>query len=96
MVVSALLGVAATYLQKPIIDDITLAFRAGQTQLPSLLAGCLRLIGVYALAAICSYVQSNLMAQMAQKGCNRLRRELFDKLQELPLLQHLCLTFCPP
>ena len=81
----ALLGVAATYLQKPIIDDITLAFRAGQTQLPSLLAGCLRLIGVYALAAICSYVQSNLMAQMAQKGCNRLRRELFDKLQELPL-----------
>ena len=85
VVVSALLGVAATYLQKPIIDDITLAFRAGQTQLPSLLAGCLRLIGVYALAAICSYVQSNLMAQMAQKGCNRLRRELFDKLQELPL-----------
>ena len=85
VVVSALLGVAATYLQKPIIDDITLAFRAGQTQLPSLLTSCLRLIGVYALAAVCSYVQSNLMAQMAQKGCNRLRRELFDKLQELPL-----------
>lgn len=85
VVVSALLGVAATYLQKPIIDSISLAFKSGQTQLPSLLTSCLQLIGIYLLAAVCSYVQSNLMAQLAQKGCNRLRRELFDKLQQLPL-----------
>ena len=85
VVVSALLGVAATYLQKPIIDNIALAFKAGQPQLPSLLGSCLQLVGVYLLAAACAYIQSNLMAQLAQKGCNKLRSELFDKLQQLPL-----------
>ena len=85
VVVSALLGVAATYLQKPIIDSIALAFKAGRTELPGLLASCLQLMGVYLLAAACSYIQANLMAQLAQKGCNRLRKELFDKLQQLPL-----------
>ena len=85
VVVSALLGVAATYMQKPIIDGIDQALKQGLTQLPSLLTLCLELIGIYALAAACSYLQANLMAQLAQKGCNKLRRELFDKLQELPL-----------
>ena len=83
--VSALLGVAATYMQKPIIDSIQTAFLEGRAQLPGLLTSCLQLIGIYLLAAACSYFQSNLMAQLAQKGCNRLRKELFDKLQELPL-----------
>jgi len=85
VVASALLGVAATYLQKPIIDGITSAWAAGQADWPGLAACCLRLMAAYALAAACAYVQANLMAQLAQKGCNRMRKELFDKLQELPL-----------
>ena len=85
VVVSASLGVAATYMQKPIIDGIDQAVRQGLGELPNLLAMCLELIGIYILAAACSYAQANLMAQLAQKGCNRLRKELFDKLQQLPL-----------
>lgn len=85
VVASALLGVAATYLQKPIIDGITAAWAAGRPDWPGLAASCLRLMGAYVLASVCTYIQANLMAQLAQKGCNRLRRELFDKLQELPL-----------
>ncbi len=82
---SALLGVAATYLQKPIFDSLILALESGQNQVPELITGCLKLAGVYLCAAVCSYTQANLMAQLAQKGCNRLRRDLFDKLQQLPL-----------
>ena len=85
VVASALLSVAGTYLQKPIIDGITTAWAAGQPDWPGLAASCLRLMGVYLLAAACSYAQANLMAQLAQKGCNRMRKELFDKLQQLPL-----------
>jgi len=85
VVASALLGVAATYMQKPIFDSLVLALESGQSRLPELAAGCLKLAGVYLCAAVCSYTQSNLMAQLAQKGCNRLRRDLFDKLQQLPL-----------
>ena len=85
VVASALLGVAATYLQKPIFDSLVLALESGQSRVPELVTGCLKLAGVYLCAAVCSYTQANLMAQLAQKGCNRLRRDLFDKLQELPL-----------
>ncbi len=85
VVASALLGVAATYLQKPIFDGLTLALASGQTRLPELVTACLKLAGVYLCAAACSYVQANLMAQLAQKGCNRMRKDLFDKLQQLPL-----------
>ena len=35
--------------------------------------------------AATAYLQANLMAQLAQKGCNQLRKDLFNKLQELPL-----------
>ena len=44
-----------------------------------------RLLGLYLLGAAAVYAQSAIMAQLAQRGVNRLRRDLFDRLQELPL-----------
>ena len=82
---AALSSVAATYFMRPIINSLTDAVAKGQTDLPGLMGSILRLLGVYAVAAVCSYGQSALMAQLAQRGCNTLRRELFDKLQTLPL-----------
>ena len=85
VVAEALLGVRATYLQKPIFDSLTLALASGQSRLPELVSACVQLAGTYLIAAACAYLQANLMAQLALKGCNRMRRELFDKLQQLPL-----------
>ena len=82
---SAVANVAATYLLRPIINQITEAWKAGALEVEGLLTSCLSLLAVYAVAAVCTYLQANLMAQLAQKGCNKLRRDLFDKLQELPL-----------
>ena len=85
VVAEALLGVRATYLQKPIFDSLTLALASGQSRLPELVSACVQLAWTYLVAAGCAYLQANLMAQLALKGCNRMRRELFDKLQQLPL-----------
>ena len=85
VVAEAVLGVQATYVQKPIIDGLAAAVAAGQADWPGLAANCLKLVGLYLLAAVSIYVESYLMAQLAQRGCNKLRRELFDKLQQLPL-----------
>ena len=85
VVAEALLGVRATYLQKPIFDSLTLALASGHSRLPELASACVQLAGTYLIAAGCAYLQANLMAQLALKGCNRMRRELFDKLQQLPL-----------
>ena len=85
VIAAALSSVAGTYFMRPIINSITEAAKNGQTDLPGLLTSILQLLGVYAIAAVCSYAQSALMAQLAQRGCNILRKELFDRLQELPL-----------
>ncbi len=43
------------------------------------------LVGVYLLGCLATYGQSALMVRLAQRGVNRLRSDLFDKLQDLPL-----------
>ena len=82
---ASLASIAATYMMRPIINGLESALKTGAAAVPGLLRSCLALLGIYALAAAATYLQANLMAQLAQKGCNRLRRDLFDKLQSLPL-----------
>ncbi|MCC8064749.1 MAG: ABC transporter ATP-binding protein, partial [Clostridiales bacterium] len=85
VVLSSLCSVAATYMMRPIINNLTDAVAEGVTVLPNLLTSVLQLFLVYLVAAACSYGQANLMAQLAQKSCNTLRKELFDHMQTLPL-----------
>ncbi len=85
VVLASVAGVAGTYALRPIINGLTDAVAAGESVFPGLVSGILRLMLVYAVMAVCTYLQANLMAQVAQKGCNRMRKDLFDKLQELPL-----------
>ena len=85
IVLSSLAGVAGTYALRPIINGLTDAVKSGQNVFPGLVSGILLMVLVYVVMAACAYLQSNLMAQLAQKGCNAMRKDLFDKLQELPL-----------
>ena len=82
---SSVANIATTYMMRPIINNITDAALKGRSDVPGLISSCLMLILAYLAAAVCTYLQANLMAQLAQKGCNRLRQDLFVKLQELPL-----------
>ncbi|WP_283115173.1 ABC transporter ATP-binding protein [Intestinimonas timonensis] len=50
-----------------------------------LLSDVLKLLGIYAVGWVCTYAQSGIMVQLAQRGTNRLRKELFDHMQTLPL-----------
>jgi ATP-binding cassette subfamily B protein len=85
VVAGSVLNVAATYMMRPIFNDLAAALEQGSAVVPHLLASCLKLLLIYLVSALAVYLQANLMAQLAQKGCNQLRRDLFDKLQELPL-----------
>ena len=50
-----------------------------------LAADVAKLLGIYAVGWVCTYGQSGIMVQLAQRGTNRLRKELFDHMQTLPL-----------
>ena len=72
----------SSYINLVIINNI-----AGgvYTSPAGLLSDVLKLIAIYAVGWVCTYAQSGIMVQLAQRGTNRLRKELFDHMQTLPL-----------
>ena len=75
-------NLAGTYMIRGIINDF---IWTGCTDYAGLGFGILKLIVVYLLGSAATYAQSAVMVRLAQRGVNRLRYDLFDRLQELPL-----------
>ena len=75
-------NLAGTYMMRGIVNDF---IWSGCADYAGLTFGILKLIAVYLAGCLASYGQSAIMVRLAQRGVNRLRYDLFDKLQELPL-----------
>lgn len=71
---------AGNYFLKPLINDYILPGDFPGLGRMLILLGAIYLIGVSA-----SYIQSRIMVQIAQKTTNILRRDLFGRMQSLPL-----------
>ena len=82
LVVSTVCSLTGSYLLRPIINNF---IYSGATDFKGLALSLLGLLCVYLVGAGATYLQSATMVRLAQKGVNRLRKELFDKLQDLPL-----------
>ncbi|MBR5217725.1 MAG: ABC transporter ATP-binding protein, partial [Oscillospiraceae bacterium] len=80
LLISSLCSVAASYLMKPIINNYILP-----GDFKGLLGMVALLFGSFAFSAGCSYAYSRIMVRISQKTVVKLRQDLFDKLQELPL-----------
>jgi ATP-binding cassette subfamily B protein len=84
VIVSTLGGVFSTYMLRPIINGL-IGEGKFSDKISSLAFSLLGLGGLYLVSVLASYGQAALMAQLAHRGVNRIRGELFDKLQDLPL-----------
>ena len=82
LVLSVGSSIGGDYMLRGIINRF---LWSGCTDFAGLTRSVLLLITVYAAGALATYFQSAAMVRLAQKGVNRLRRELFDKLQNMPL-----------
>ena len=88
MLVSTLANLAAGYFLKPLIDDYIVPYigESWNSRCWLALAGeLMKLLGVYILGAAASYGQGLLMSFLSQRAINKLRKDLFDKLQEMPI-----------
>lgn len=96
VIISALAGVMASYLLKPIINNLTdnlhayiesgLADEAARSKVFSDLTGdILKMAVIYVCGAAGTYISSRLMVSVAQKTANKMRKELFEHLQDLPI-----------
>jgi ATP-binding cassette subfamily B protein len=71
---------AGNYLLKPLINNYVLP-----GNFPGLARALLTLAAIYLIGVAATYGQSRIMVHVAQRTSNTLRRELFVKLQSLPL-----------
>ena len=80
MLLSTASMLAGNYFLKPLINNYILP-----GDFTGLARGLATLAGIYLVGVVASYGQSRLMINVAQRTGNTLRRELFTKMQGLPL-----------
>ena len=80
LVVSSGGSILSSYLLKPIINDYILP-----GDFPGLIKMLCLLGGAFALSGLCSYAYARLMVHIAQNTVAAIRRDLFNKMQSLPL-----------
>ena len=82
LLASVLTNLGGSYMQRGIINNF---IWSGCTDFAGLALSIAKLVGVYLLGCLAAYFQSATMVRIAQRGVRQLRKDLFDKLQELPL-----------
>ena len=80
LVVSSVCSVGGSFLIKPLINDYIL---------PGDFPGLARMLGVmaavYVAGALCSYGYARIMVRVSQTAVAKIREDLFEKMQKLPL-----------
>lgn len=82
LVASVAANLGGSYMMRGIINNF---IWSGCTDFAGLGRAILMLVGVYLIGCLASYGRSAIMVQLAQRGVNRLRKDLFSALQKLPL-----------
>ena len=80
LVISSVCTVAGSYMLKPLIDDYILPGNfSGLAKMLGLMAG------IYVTGAACSYGYARIMVRVSQTVVAKIRGDLFNKMQKLPL-----------
>ena len=85
LIVSTSAGVAGTYKLKPIINGIGELVSKGVTSPVSLVKNIALLACIYALGALGSYAGNRMLLNVCTGVLERVRCEMFEKLEKLPL-----------
>ena len=80
LVISSACNVGGSYLLKPLINDYILP-----GDFPGLAKMLCVMAAVYAAGAACSYAYARIMVHVSQNTVAKIREDLFDKMQRLPL-----------
>ena len=84
LIVSTVASIGGSYMLRPIINDLV-ASGALSEKVARLASRCLLLFVLYICGSAATYLQANLMARVAHSAANRLRGDLFNALEGLPL-----------
>ena len=74
-------NLAGSYMLRPIINALT----SESGSVSSLLQGIIAMICIYLVAVIAQYLQQRIMIGVSQNAIQKLRNDLFEKMQKLPV-----------
>ena len=80
IIVSSVGSIAGTWYLKPLVNQL-----AQGSNMQSMIGSLVQMAVIYVFAAVTSYVSSLIMVHLAQKTTHRIRTELFNHMQDLPL-----------
>ncbi|MGN0377157.1 MAG: ABC transporter ATP-binding protein, partial [Suilimivivens sp.] len=74
-------SLAGSYMLRPIINGLT----SEEGSVANLLKGILTMLCIYLIAVLAQYLQQRIMIGISQNAIQKLRNDLFQKLQKLPV-----------
>lgn len=85
VVLSTATNLAGAYLLRPIINRYIIPVDGSRGDPAGLFRALILMACVYLVSVAASYIQARIMLTVAQNALQRIREELFSKLQKLPL-----------
>lgn len=86
IIISALVGVIGVQFIKYLIDDFIIPLLGNENPDYTSLLHVIFIMGIiYLIGVICTYIYNRLMINVSQGVLNKIRREMFDHMQKLPI-----------
>lgn len=84
VLVAAVTNLTGSYLLRPIVNGLVEDIPA-QQKISNLIMGLVTMAIVYAFGVMANYLQSRIMIGVSQSAMKKVRAELFEKMQRLPI-----------
>ena len=85
LLASTVSSLGGSYLLRPIVNNLVAPDTTGEEKIAGLLSGIMLMIAIYMIGVLASYGQSRFMLRISQNALQRIREDLFNKLQRLPV-----------
>ena len=88
VIISTVSSLGGSYLLRPIINNLVDTSTTAGEKVEMLVSGLLLMAVIYLAGVLTSYLQQRIMIRVSQNALQRIRNDLFNKLQRLPVRYH--------
>ncbi len=85
MLFSTLASLVGSYILRPVINGLVDSSKTVEQRINALVTTLAIMIGVYLVGVVFTYLQQRIMMSVSQSAIERIRNDLFDKVQTLPV-----------
>lgn len=85
MVCSTVTSLIGSYMLRPVINNLTVSDKTVSERISYLLMMIAIMLGVYLVGVAFTYMQQRMMLVISQSAIEKIRNDLFDKIQSLPV-----------